>query len=38
MWKILFVENHAENKAMRLVPEFFLLSEKALHDVKVSGL
>ena len=38
MWKILFFENHAENKEMRLVTELFLLSEKALYEVKVSGL
>ena len=33
-----FLKNHAENKAGRLVPDIFLLFKKVLFDVKVSGL
>ena len=33
-----FFKNHAENEAERLVPDFFLLFNKALHQVKASGL
>ena len=33
-----FLKNHAENKAGRLVPDLFLLFKKVLFDVKVSGL
>ena len=33
-----FLKNHAESKAGRLVPDLFLLFKKVLFDVKVSGL
>ena len=36
--EIFFFKNHAENKAGRLVPELFLFFEKALYEVKASGL
>ena len=32
----IFLQNHAENEAERLVPDFFL--KKALYKVKASGL
>ena len=28
----IFLQNHAENKAGRLVPDFFLFSKKALYE------
>ena len=31
-------KNHAENVAGSLVPDFFLFFEKALYEVKASGL
>ena len=31
-------KNHAENEAIRLVPDLFLFLEKALHVVKASGV
>ena len=31
-------KSHAENKVRRLVPDLFLLFEKALYEVKASGL
>ena len=34
----IFLQNHAENEAGRLVPELFLLFKKALYEVKASGL
>ena len=34
----IFKKNHAENKAGRLVPDLFLFFEKALYEVKASGL
>ena len=33
-----YFKNHAENEAGRLVPDLFLIFEKALYEVKVSGL
>ena len=36
--KIFFFKNRAENKAVRLVPDLFLLCKKALREVKASGL
>ena len=33
----MFFQNHAENKAWRLVPELFLFFKKALNEVKASG-
>ena len=34
MWEIFFFKNHAENEVVRLVPDLFLLSKKALHEAK----
>ena len=34
----IFFKSHAENKVRRLVPDLFLLFEKALYEVKASGL
>ena len=31
-------KNHAQKEADRLVPDVFLFSRKALHQVKASGL
>ena len=36
--KNFFFKNRAENEAVRLVPDLFLLCKKALHEVKASGL
>ena len=33
---MLFFKNHAENEAMRLVPDIFLFFRKALDEVKAS--
>ena len=33
-----FFKNHAENKSGRLVPDLFLFFQKALFEVKASGL
>ena len=33
-----FLRNHAENEAEKLIPDFFLFFEKALYDVKKSRL
>ena len=33
-----FFKSHVENKVRRLVPDLFLLFEKALYEVKASGL
>ena len=33
-----FFKHHAENEVGRLVPDLFLLFEKALYEVKASGL
>ena len=32
------MQNHAENEAVRLVPDLFLFLKKALNEVKKSGL
>ena len=34
----IFLKNHAENEAGRLVPDLCLVFEKPLYEVKVSGL
>ena len=34
--RIFFFKSHAENKAMRLVPDLFLFLKKALYEVKAS--
>ena len=36
--RIFFFKNHAQNKAGRLFPDLFLFFEKALYEVKTSGL
>ena len=36
--KIFFVKRHTENETRRLVPDLFLFLEKALYEVKASGL
>ena len=36
--EIIFFKSHVENKVRRLVPDLFLLFEKALYEVKASGL
>ena len=36
--KNFFFKNRAENEAVRLVPDLFLLCKKALREVKASGL
>ena len=36
MWEMVFFKNHAENEAMRLVPDIFLFFRKALDEVKAS--
>ena len=33
-----FFDIHAENDAVRLVPDLFLFFKKTLNDVKASGL
>ena len=33
-----FFKNHAENEAVKLVPDVFLLFNKALFEIKWSGL
>ena len=33
-----FFNNHIENEAGKLVPDFFLLFKKASHEVKASDL
>ena len=33
-----FFKNHAENEAVRLVPDLFLFFKKALFEVNVSAL
>ena len=38
IWKVYFFKNYAENEAGRLVPDLFSFFEKALHEVKASGL
>ena len=35
---IFFFKNHAENEAERLVPDLFLVFNKALYKIKASGL
>ena len=35
---IFFFKNHAENETGRLVPDLFLFFEKALYEIKGSGL
>ena len=34
----IFLQNHGENEAERLVSDFFLFSGKVLYGVKASGL
>ena len=34
----IFLKNHVENEAGRLVPDFFLQFKKALFEVKARGL
>ena len=34
----IFLKNHAENEAGRVVPDLFLFFKKALSEVKASGL
>ena len=34
----IFLQNHAESEAERLVPELFLFFKKALYGLKASGL
>ena len=34
----IFVQNHAQNEAGRLVPDLFLFIIKALYQLKASGL
>ena len=34
----IFFKSHAQNEVERLVPGFFLFFNKALHEVKASGL
>ena len=36
--KNIFIKNHAENEARRLVPGFFLFFKKDLRKIKASGL
>ena len=36
--EINFFKNYAQNEAEELVPDFFLVFEKALYEVKASGL
>ena len=36
--KIFFFKNNAENEAGRLVPDLFLFFEKALYELKASGM
>ena len=36
--EVFFFKNHAENQTERLVPDLFLFFEKALYEVKASGL
>ena len=35
---MLFLKNHAENEAEKLVPDHLLFFKKALHEVNASGL
>ena len=34
----IFLKNHAENEAARVVPDLFLFFKKPLSEVKASGL
>ena len=34
----IFIQKHAQNEAVRLVPDLFLFSRKALYQVKASDL
>ena len=36
--EIYFLKNYVQNEAGELVPDFFLFFEKALYEVKASGL
>ena len=36
--RILFIKNHSENEARKLVPQLFLFFKKALYEVNASGL
>ena len=35
--RYIFLKNHAENEAGRLVPDLFTFSEKALYEIKANG-
>ena len=35
--EMIFLKNHAENEAGRLVPDLFLFFKKALYKLKASG-
>ena len=37
-WEIIFLKNHAEIKAGRLVPDLFLFFKKTFYEVKASNL
>ena len=36
--RILFIKNHPENEASKLVPDLFSFFKKALYEVNASGL